>query len=119
MLPNLSPEEKRQLDVSGMHMLGGYDRPIGLSRAFFDEAADHRVLDAAIPFGGMVRILHGMRDDVVPWSHGVRLLETLGAADARLTLMKDGDHRLSRPQDLDLLEDMATELRGYRPGLAN
>jgi len=118
MLPGLSPEEKRQLAVSGMHMLSGYDRPVGLSQAFFDEAATHRVLDAPIPFDGAVRILHGMKDDVVPWRHGVRLLETLTAADARLDLIKAGDHRLSKPQDIDLLEEMATELRGYRPAAA-
>lgn len=118
MLPGLSPEEKRQLDVSGMHMLSGYDRPVGLSQAFFDEAARHTVLDAAIPFDGPVRILHGLRDDTVPWTHGVRLLETLTSADVRFSLIKDGDHRLSRPQDLDLLEDMAAELRGWRPNLA-
>ncbi len=114
MLPGLSPEEKRQLEVSGMHMLGGYDRPIGLLQAFFAEATGHRVLDAAIPFDGAVRILHGQRDDVVPWRHGVRLLDTLTAKDARLTLIKDGDHRLSRPQDIDLLEEMAAELRTWR-----
>ena len=119
MLPGLSPEEKRQLDVSGMHMLRGYDRPIGLSQAFFDEAAEHRVLDAPIPFDGPVRILHGMKDDVVPWRHGVRLLETLTTADARLDLIKAGDHRLSKPQDIDLLEDMAAELRGYRVPLSD
>ena len=111
MLPGLSPEDKRQLDVSGTHMLRGYDRPIGLSQAFFDEAATHRVLDATIPFEGLVRILHGMKDDVVPWQHGMRLLETLGAADVRMTLIKDGDHRLSRPQDIALLEPMAEALR--------
>ncbi len=119
MRPGLSPEEKRQLDVSGMHMLHGYDRPVGLSRAFFDEAEAHKVLEAPIPFDGPVRILHGMKDDVVPWRHGVRLLETLTSKDGRINLIKNGDHRLSRPQDLDLLEDMAAELRGYRPDLAD
>jgi len=118
MLPGLSPEEQRQLEVSGMHMLSGYDRPIGLSQAFFDEAATHKVLDALIPFDGAVRILHGMKDDVVPWQHGVRLLETLTSQDARLDLIKAGDHRLSKPDQIDLLEEMATELRGYRPRLA-
>jgi pimeloyl-ACP methyl ester carboxylesterase len=116
MLPGLSPEERRQLDVSGMHMLSGYDRPVGLSQAFFDEAARHEVLRDPVPFDGPVRILHGMKDDTVPWTHGVRLLQTLNSNDVRLSLIKDGDHRLSRPQDLDLLEDMASELRGWRPG---
>ncbi len=118
MLPGLSPEDKRQLEVSGMHMLRGYDRAIGLSQAFFDEAAGHRVLDAPIPFDGPVRILHGMKDDVVPWQHGVRLLEALTTTNVRLDLIKAGDHRLSKPDDIDLLEDMAAELRGYRPNLA-
>lgn len=115
MLPGLSPEERRQLEVSGMHMLSGYDRPVGLSQAFFDEAAAHKVLAAPIAFNGAVRVLHGMKDDVVPWQHGARLIETLTSPNARITLIKDGDHRLSRPQDLDLLEDMVSELRDYRP----
>jgi pimeloyl-ACP methyl ester carboxylesterase len=111
MLPALSPEDKRQLEVSGVHMMPGYDRPVPLSQAFFDEARTHEVLGAAIPFDGPVRILHGMQDDLVPWQHGVRLMETLTSPDARMELIKDGDHRLSRPQDLDRLVEMVAELR--------
>jgi pimeloyl-ACP methyl ester carboxylesterase len=111
MLPGLSPEEKRQLDVSGIHMMPGYDRPVPLSQAFFDEARKHEVLNASIPFDGPVRILHGMQDDLVPWQHGVRLMETVTSPNARLELIKDGDHRLSRPQDLDRLVEMVAELR--------
>jgi alpha-beta hydrolase superfamily lysophospholipase len=111
MLPSLSPEERRQLEVSGVHMMPGYDRPVPLSQAFFDEAADHEVLNTAIPFDRPVRILHGMRDDVVPWQHGLRLLETVTTPDAHIHLIKDGDHRLSRPQDLDMLVEMVAEMR--------
>lgn len=111
MLASLSPEDRRQLEVSGVYMMPGYDRPVALSQAFFAEAAEHEVLNAAIPFDGPVRILHGMRDDVVPWRHGLRLLETITTPDARMHLIKDGDHRLSRPQDLDLLVDVVVELR--------
>ncbi len=112
MLPSLSPEERRQLDVSGVHMMPGYDRPVPLSQAFFDEARQHEVLNGPLAFEGPVRILHGMRDDLVPWQHGLRLLETFTTPDAHIHLIKDGDHRLSRPQDLDLLVDMVAELRG-------
>lgn len=111
MLPALSPEDKRQLEVSGAHMMPGYDRPVPLSQAFFDEARTHEVLNAPIPFDGPVRILHGMQDDLVPWQHGVRLMETFTSPDARMELIKDGDHRLSRPQDLDRLVDMVADLR--------
>lgn len=111
MLPGMSPEERRALDVSGVHMMPGYDRPVPLSQAFFDEAARHDVLDSAIAFDGPVRILHGMQDDLVPWQHGVRLLEAFTTPNAHIHLIKDGDHRLSRPQDLDLLVAMVAELR--------
>ena len=112
ILPSLSPEDRRQLEVSGVWMMPGYDRPVPLSQAFFDEAARHEVLKASLIFDGPVRILHGMKDDVVPWRHGLRLLETVTTPDAHIHLIKDGDHRLSRPQDLNLLVDMVAELRG-------
>jgi len=111
MLPSLRPEDRRQLEVSGVWMMPGYDRPVPLSQAFFDEAAQWEVLKAPLPFAGPVRILHGMKDDVVPWRHGVRLLEHLASPDARMTLIRDGDHRLSRPSDLDLLVETVAELR--------
>jgi len=92
-------------------MMPGYDRDVPLSQAFFDDAAKHTVLGAPIAFDGPVRILHGMQDDVVPWQHGLRLLETLTSPNARMDLIKEGDHRLSRPQDLDLLVAAVAELR--------
>ena len=111
MLPSLSPEDRRQLRVSGVYMMPGYDRDVAMSQAFFDDAAKHTVLGLPIAFDGPVRILHGMRDGVVPWQHGVRLMETLTSPNARMDLIKDGDHRLSRPQDLDLLVAAVAELR--------
>ncbi len=113
MLPSLNPEQRRVLDVSGVHMMPGYDRPVPLSQAFFAEAAQHEVLKAPIAFDGPVRILHGMQDDLVPWQHGLGLLETFTTPNAHIRLIKDGDHRLSRRQDLDLLVDMVSELRKF------
>ncbi|MDI7773848.1 alpha/beta hydrolase [Asticcacaulis sp. EMRT-3] len=109
MLAGLNPEDRRQYEVSGAHSLPGYDRPVALSQAFFADAAQHEVLNASIAFDGPVRILHGMKDDVVPWQHGVRLLDSLTTPDVRLELIKDGDHRLSRTNDLELLGRMARE----------
>lgn len=109
--PSLTPEDRRQLEVSGVYMMPGYDRPVPLSQAFFDEARQHGVLTGPIAFNGPVRILHGMEDKIVPWRHGVRLMEALTTSDARLHLIKDGDHRLSREADLRLLVDMVAELR--------
>jgi len=50
-----------------------------------------------------VRILQGMRDEDVPYRHALTLLEHMAADPVTLTLIKDGDHRLSRPQDLALM----------------
>jgi pimeloyl-ACP methyl ester carboxylesterase len=50
-----------------------------------------------------VRLLQGQRDPDVPWPTALKLAEHLAGADVQVILIKDGDHRLSRPQDLDLL----------------
>ncbi|HWU48276.1 MAG TPA: alpha/beta hydrolase [Asticcacaulis sp.] len=116
MLPSLTPQQREAYEATGVHNMPGYDRPVPLSKAFFDDAAQHEVLNAPIAFEGPVRILHGIQDLVVPWQHGVRLLETLTTADARMELIKDGDHRLSRPQDLQRLGEMANGLHGMASG---
>ena len=50
-----------------------------------------------------MHILQGMEDPDVPYAHALRLVEHLPVDNVTLTLIRDGDHRLSRPQDLDLL----------------
>jgi dipeptidyl aminopeptidase/acylaminoacyl peptidase len=50
-----------------------------------------------------VRLLHGQRDPDVPWEISLRLAEQITGEDVQIILVKDGDHRLSRPQDLALL----------------
>lgn len=79
----------------------GEDYPI--TRALIEDGRRHLVLRSPLELGVPVRILQGMRDIDVPWRHALRLAETLAGDDVRLTLIKDGDHRLSRPQDLALL----------------
>jgi hypothetical protein len=44
-----------------------------------------------------------MQDPDVPWTHAMRLVEHLAEDDVTMTLIKDGDHRLSRPEDLEML----------------
>ena len=53
---------------------------------------------------------HGQRDPDVPWETALRILERVRSDDARVTLVKDGDHRLSRPQDLLLLRETLASL---------
>lgn len=75
-----------------------------------DEGRQHLLLDQPIPFAGPVEVLQGMHDADVPWRHALRTVEAFAGDNAVLTLVKDGDHRLSRPQDIARLIDAA--LRG-------
>ena len=60
-------------------------------------------LDGDIRFAGPVRLLHGQRDDDVPWEISLKLAKALRSEDVQITLIKDGDHRLSREADIALL----------------
>ena len=61
------------------------------------------MLENALALDCPVRLLHGQRDTDVPWEISRRLAENLRSADVQLTLIKDGDHRLSREADIALL----------------
>ncbi|MGH6968732.1 MAG: alpha/beta hydrolase [Stellaceae bacterium] len=74
-----------------------------ITRRLIEDGRRHLVMRSPIGFDGPVRLLHGMRDDDVPWRRSLALAERLVAADVQVTLVKDGDHRLSRDADLGLL----------------
>jgi alpha-beta hydrolase superfamily lysophospholipase len=77
--------------------------PYPITRRLIEEGRDHLLLKAPIDLGCPVHILQGMADPDVPWQHAMALVEHLATDDVTVTLVKDGDHRLSRPQDLDKL----------------
>ena len=74
-----------------------------ITRRLIEDGRRHLIMRSAIAFNGPVRLLHGMRDEDVPWQRSLALAERLAATDVRVTLVKDGDHRLSRDADLALL----------------
>ncbi len=89
---------------------GGFERPSPYSdtptlytRSFIDEASHHLLLDRPIAYHGPVRLIHGQRDPDVPWQLSLELAQRLASGDVQVALVKDGDHRLSRPCDLALL----------------
>lgn len=71
--------------------------------AFWQDTEALRVLDRTIAIDCPVRLLHGQRDADVPWDVSLRTAEALRSDDVQVTLIKDGDHRLSREQDIALL----------------
>lgn len=79
------------------------DRPYPITESLIAEARKHLLLREPISFACPVRLLQGMRDVDVPWPHALRIAERIESPDVELTLIKDGDHRLSRPEDLGRL----------------
>lgn len=88
--------------------------PQPITRALIEDGRNHLLLRGPIGVTAPVRVLHGMRDPDVPWQRSLTLAEKLATDDVRLTFVKDGDHRLSRPQDIALLcrtvADLVAEL---------
>ncbi len=83
-----------------------------ITRKLIEDGRKYLVTRSPIAFAGPVRLLHGMRDDDVPWSCSLALAERLSTTDVHVTLVKDGDHRLSRDADIALLTRTLDELLG-------
>jgi pimeloyl-ACP methyl ester carboxylesterase len=77
-----------------------YGDPYPITRALIEEGRNHLLLGGAIEVGCPVRILQGAQDPDVPWRHAFALAHRLPVDDVVLTMIQDGDHRLSRPQDI-------------------
>lgn len=103
--PSLTPAERDTLERDGVApIFSPYDpEPTPVSRLILEEGRDHLVLRDDIPLDCPVRLIHGMRDPDVPWQTALRLAERLRTRDVEITLIKDGEHRLSEPPDLDRL----------------
>lgn len=106
--PALSPDQRREVEVRGrVEIPCPYsEQPYVFTEALFRDGRKNLVLKDALPFDGPVRLLHGQQDDSVPWERSLLLAERLTSPDVDCILIKSGDHRLSRLQDLDSL-DMA------------
>jgi pimeloyl-ACP methyl ester carboxylesterase len=79
------------------------DEGYPITRALIEDGRDNLVMDDAIVTGCPVHILQGMQDPDVPWRHALDTMERMPSENVVMTLVKDGDHRLSRPEDLERL----------------
>ena len=105
MWAQFPPEIRQRIERDGAATIPSAYSEQGylITRRLIEDGRRHLIMGSTIAFNGPVRLLHGMRDDDVPWQRSVTLAERLAAADLRITLVKDGDHRLSRDADLALL----------------
>ncbi len=104
--PELTDKERQSLAERGyFEEHSEYSpEPNIYTRALMEDGAKNRVLSGMIETGCPVHILQGMSDPDVPYRHALKLMEFLPADDVMMTLIRDGDHRLSRPQDLEKIQ---------------
>ncbi|QND51251.1 alpha/beta hydrolase [Phyllobacterium sp. 628] len=103
--PQLTPAQRQQLAERGyMDEPSEYSpEPYIYTKALLDDGKANQVLKGVIQTDCPVHILQGMEDRDVPHTHALKLVDHLPVDDVTITLVRDGDHRLSRPQDLELL----------------
>jgi pimeloyl-ACP methyl ester carboxylesterase len=105
-------ERTRLMDEGAIQVPSQYGEPYPITRALIEDGRRQLVLDRPIELACKVRLLHGQRDPDVPWEMALRIAERITGDDVRTTLVKDGDHRLSRPADLALLLATLGEILG-------
>jgi pimeloyl-ACP methyl ester carboxylesterase len=105
------PEVREEIRTRGVWMRPSqYGDPYPITRALIEEGRNHLLLGSAIDVGCPVRILQGAQDPDVPWQHAFALAHRLPSEDVVLTMIQDGDHRLSRPQDIARIISAVAEI---------
>ena len=105
MWKRFPPEIKKQIEETGAWSRPSEysEEPYLITRALIEDGRKHLLLGGLVETGCPVRILQGVKDPDVPWQHATELVSRIARDDVVLTLVKDGDHRLSRPEDIDRL----------------
>lgn len=111
MWPEFSAEQQAEIMDQGRTLRpSDYGDPYPITRDLIADGKQWALLDAPIDLTCPIRILQGMQDPDVPWQHAFRLVEALKSEDLVFSLIKDGDHRLSRDQDIERLVATCGEL---------
>jgi pimeloyl-ACP methyl ester carboxylesterase len=101
MWKGFSSDIRHQIETTGVWLRPSeYGDPYPITRNLIEEGRQHLLLGGTIEVGCPVHILQGAQDPDVPWKHAFALAHRLPADDVVLTMIQDGDHRLSRPQDI-------------------
>jgi pimeloyl-ACP methyl ester carboxylesterase len=105
MWKRFPPQVKREIETTGLWVRPSQysEEPYQITAGLIADGRRHLLLGGLIETGCPVRILQGVEDPDVPWRHAVALVSRLAQDDVVLSLVKDGDHRLSRPEDIERL----------------
>jgi len=101
MWKELSREARKQIEQQGQWLRPSqYGEPYPITKGLIEDGRRHVLLNGSIEVGCPVRIFQGRQDPDVPWQHAMTLVSHMPSDDVVLTMIQDGDHRLSRPQDI-------------------
>jgi pimeloyl-ACP methyl ester carboxylesterase len=112
MWKRFPPEARHKIETDGVWQRPSQysEEPYPITRGLIEEGRQHLLFNGLIETGCPVRILQGVKDPDVPWQHAVELSSRLAHDDVVLTLIKDGDHRLSRLEDIERLIAAVAEM---------
>jgi len=101
----LDDAQKKQLEEEGVIYLPSCagQEPYPITSRLIKDGRQHLLLDKKIAIHAPVRLIHGDKDEDVPWQMSVALMDCIVSPDISLELVKDGDHRLSQPEHLEIL----------------
>jgi pimeloyl-ACP methyl ester carboxylesterase len=113
MWKRFPPEVKKALAEKGAwERPSAYSvEPYVITRNLIEEGRHHLLFNGLIETGCPVHVLQGIKDEDVPWQHAMELVTRLAREDVVVTLVKDGDHRLSRPEDIARLIEAVEAFR--------
>ena len=111
MAPEMTPADRAEMAATGVWLRPSeYGEPYPITRELLEDGARWSILPGPVNIDAPVRILQGGADPDVPWRHALELAQAIRGENVVFTLIKDGDHRLSRPQDLARLTAALDEL---------
>lgn len=112
MWPAMTLESRNKIERDGVLLVPSQydDEPYPITKKMIDDGANHDVLGSPVSVSCPVRLIHGLVDPDVPWEMSMKLANAISGNDVVVTLIKDGDHRLSKPHELDRMLDAIDEL---------
>ena len=113
MFPRMMPEQCAQLEEEGLIWAHSdyFNNDYPITRNFIHEARNHLLMDDGIVLEKPVHLIHGQQDADVPWETSLQLSAKLMSDEVTITFIKDGDHRLNRPNDLAWLMEAVHKMR--------
>ncbi len=112
MLPRLGEKEKQDLETRGyFEEFSEYsDEPNIFTRALIEDGESNAIMRGPVELDCPVQILQGMEDPDVPWQHAMKLAEHMANVNLTMTVIRDGDHRLSRVEDIEKMLNIVDNL---------